>query len=396
MINKNNISPEINIFDSFEIEFINSDKNPYGFSIVPPEWVDLTEKNHDKYLLIQLWDFKTRTWKDFLFDKNKNQISWTQRSMEVQEFLEIQEFDWYKVELRKEVNIKEELEMDVYKIYKWDKLVKTWETLANWILNTPETIYKNFLRVEWLKNEAQKKEEAYKNSSLRNRASEWFKMCWYYLREWEKFNIKEIREKREPEIDKMVNWMIEWIMELSDMSREDVIFRHFILDEESNKYVKTSNVEWIDISQDVLVENVWDLFYDSLSSFLDTLWDKISDFSKIEWELENQEKSLKLQLISENLKKASNHIMTAWQICLPYISHNFPVMKHTSEIKWIDISKEELAVKISKLEYEKLYNFLNKFSNKIHKDWLADEKRWRKKLSNELFEAAKLIKINFF
>jgi hypothetical protein len=37
--------------------------------------------------------------------------------------------------------------------------------------------------------------------------------------------------------------------------------------------------------------------------------------------------------ISENLKKASNHIMTAWQICLPYISHNFPVMKHTSEIK---------------------------------------------------------------
>lgn len=106
-------------------------------------------------------------------------------------------------------------------------------------------------------------------------------MCWYYLREWEKFNIKEIREKREPEIDKMVNWMIEWIMELSDISREDVIFRHFILDEESNKYVKTSNVEWIDISQDVLVENVWDLFYDSLSSFLDTLWDKISDFSKI-------------------------------------------------------------------------------------------------------------------
>ena len=49
----------------------------------------------------------------------------------------------------------------------------------------------------------------------------------------------------------------------------------------------------------------------------------------------------KAELISENLKKASNHIMTAWQICLPYISHNFPVMKHTSEIKWIDISKEQ-------------------------------------------------------
>ena len=123
-------------------------------------------------------------------------------------------------------------------------------------------------------------------------------MCWYYLREWDKFNIKEIREKREPEIDKMVNWMIEWIMELSDMSREDVIFRHFILDEESNKYVKTSNVEWIDISQDVLVENVWDLFYDSLSSFLDTLWDKISDFSKFEYLFWSFKYSSKYDLIS--------------------------------------------------------------------------------------------------
>lgn len=69
-------------------------------------------------------------------------------------------------------------------------------------------------------------------------------------------------------------------------------------------------------------------------------------------------------------------------------------MKHTSEIKWIDISKEQLAINISKLEYEKLYDFLNKLSKKINKDWEADEKRWRKKLSNELFQAARLIRFN--
>lgn len=52
MINKNNISPEINIFDSFKIEFIESNKNPFGFSIIPPEWYSIYEKNHDGYLLI--------------------------------------------------------------------------------------------------------------------------------------------------------------------------------------------------------------------------------------------------------------------------------------------------------------------------------------------------------
>lgn len=77
--------------------------------------------------------------------------------LELKDYIEIQEINWYKVELRKKVDV-EKLEMDVYKIYKWDNLVKTWETLANWILNTPETIYNKFLREEGLKNEAQKKE----------------------------------------------------------------------------------------------------------------------------------------------------------------------------------------------------------------------------------------------
>lgn len=393
MINKINTSSEIDIFNSFQIEFINSDKNPFGFSIMPPEWYKVYEKNHDWYLLLKVWDWKNRKWKNFLFDQNKNQITWEQRAEQVKDYFESEEFDWYKVELKKEVDVNKWIEDYVYKIYKWDKLINSGETLANWFLETPETIYKNFLREEGLKTEAQKKEEEYRNSSLNDRASHWFKMCWYYLREWEKFNIKEIRQKREPEIDKMLNWMIEWMIELSDMIREDVIFRYFILDDEAMKYIKTSKIEWVNISNEQLSENIWDLFYDSLAIFLDSLWDNIHLFAKIEWELENEEKSQKLTYIANNLKSASKHIMTAWEICKPYISHDFPIMKHTSDIKWIELSNSELITKISKLEYEELYIFLNLLSEKINKDWLADQWRWRKKLANELFECSKLLKV---
>jgi len=84
--------------------------------------------------------------------------------------------------------------------------------------------------------------------------------------------------------------------------------------------------------------------------------------------------------------------MTAWKICLPYISNDFPEMKHTTEIKWLDIDKEELAKRISNLVDSEFKVFLELLSAKIYKDWEADKWRWRIKLSNELFACAKKLK----
>ena len=84
--------------------------------------------------------------------------------------------------------------------------------------------------------------------------------------------------------------------------------------------------------------------------------------------------------------------MTAWEICLPYVSHDFPEMKHTTEIKWLDIDKEELAKRISNLVNNQLKDFLEKLSAKIHKDWKADEWRKRIKLATELYACAEKLK----
>ncbi len=221
-----------------------------------------------------------------------------------------------------------------------------------------------------------------------------FSMYFHY--EWNTFPIKiqDFREKHkelEPNFEKYIPWIIE---NLKDFWYTIEINDIFILDEKAKKVLeiqfnisnnskqientiltKTKNLEWINILNEELAEKIWDLFYDSLSYFLSNLWKNI----------DNKE-------ISKLLEESSKNIMNAWKICLPYINYNFPEMKHTSEVKWLDINKEELSMRISNLVDSELKDFLAELSNKIYKDWEADKKRWRKKLSTELYSCADKLK----
>lgn len=203
--------------------------------------------------------------------------------------------------------------------------------------------------------------------------------------------------------DKYLPWVIEALYWLYDENALEMIFT---LDEQAKKYLevhwnlannsqavwnvidwnnvkknKTSKIEWVDLSSEELAEKIWDLFYDSLASFLSSLWEELSKWNN------------GLKQVWEYLKTASNHIMNAWRICLPYVWEWFPNLKHSTEIKWLNISREELIKNLWKLTNEALKEFLLNLSKKIHKDWIADEWRWRKKLSNELFETAKNLEL---
>jgi hypothetical protein len=152
--------------------------------------------------------------------------------------------------------------------------------------------------------------------------------------------------------------------------------------QEINKVIhpneKLKRILWtrkVNISYEELIERIWDLYYDSLSSFLLELWNNISN-KEVSW----------------LLKEASTHITKAWEICLPYVKHDFTKMKHTKEIKWLDINKEEIAKNISTLDKSDIWDFLKALSLKIQKDWEADQKRGRTQLSTELFAATDRIK----
>jgi len=239
------------------------------------------------------------------------------------------------------------------------------------------------------------------NISYFNKSNEEKKKYWVWvitrlihsMNEWEKVDIAKYRDT-EPDIDLFLPAIINNIESYYWEGREEIINEYFILDEQAKKALevqsnisnssnqientissKTEKIEWIDISNEELAEKVWDLFYDSLSSFISSLWDNIN----------NKE-------ISKLLKEASINIMNAWNICLPYVSYDFPEMKHTAEVKWLDIDREELSKRISNLVDAELSDFLEKFSLKIEKDWEADKWRWRIKLANELFACSDKLK----
>lgn len=229
---------------------------------------------------------------------------------------------------------------------------------------------------------------------VQNKVKEWLMPFLKVIREWKKIDISVYREV-EPDIDLFLNDIITEVADFSwYQTREDIIENDFILDEQARKAIevqsnisnssnqventissKTEKIEWIHISNEELAEKIWDLFYDSLSSFISSLWEKI----------DNKE-------ISKLLEEASTNIMNAWNICLPYVSHDFPEMKHTAEVKWLDINREELSKRISNLVDTELSDFLEKFSLKIEKDWEADKWRWRIKLANELFACSDKLK----
>lgn len=222
-------------------------------------------------------------------------------------------------------------------------------------------------------------------------------------------DIKDFREKHkdiEPNIERFLPWIIKAMEENTGEEWVD-IEGVFTLDEEARKYLekiwylqqqeirikiieivwnkKEQEILWENISFDELIERIWDLYYNSLSSFLFSLSEHIYDTE-----------------ISELLKKASKNISNAWDICekptLEFLekvkkSGEKVEFKHTSEVNWIKTSNEELAKIIWNLVSYKLSDFLEKLSAKIHKDWIADEWRERIKLSNELYACAEKLKL---
>lgn len=216
-------------------------------------------------------------------------------------------------------------------------------------------------------------------------------------------NFRKNNKFWEENPDKYLPWVVDSLYWLYD---ENVLEDIFILDEQAKKYLathsslsshskqvenivnwssvkknKTSSIEWVDLSSEELAERVWNLFYDSLTWFISLLWHEIKEWNK------------ELSQVWEYLKKASFNIYNAWTICLPYVWEWFPNLKHSHDIKWVEISREELVERIANLTDDLLKKFLLDLSKKIHKDWLADEWRWRKKLSTELFEASKNIEL---
>jgi hypothetical protein len=289
------------------------------------------------------------------------------------------------------VDLERRAEDYLYKIFKDNNIVDSWSISATWKDEPIENLLKDYLRRDELKSKAEKETERYNYSTLSDKASSWVSTTFRRVREWYPYNIKEIRDTIEPQIDLFLESMIWSIESFSEINREDIVANYFILDEQAISNIKTSQIEWIDMEMLELSENIWDLFYDSLASFLSSLWEKLKENSDKENSIWNIETSKNAQKISNNLFQAATNILNAWEICKPFISNDFPEMKHTTEVKWLKIDKVTLANKIWNLTDEKLNDLLQLLSDKIKKDGLADEWRGRLKLANELYSASRNI-----
>lgn len=222
------------------------------------------------------------------------------------------------------------------------------------------------------------------------------------LKDWEKINISEYRET-EPNIDSFLNSIINNIESYHWEDRKEIINKYFILDDQAKKALeiqtnvsnssvkientfskKTKAIEWIDFSFEELAKKMWDLFYEPLASMLNSI------AIELEKQTNNDEEIVKL------LKQASNHVLKAWDHCKPYITDINELeknSKHTFDIKGTTLKNEQIARAIAYLENDKLKEFLELLSIKLHKDWEADKWRKRLKLANELFACAEKLKI---
>lgn len=182
----------------------------------------------------------------------------------------------------------------------------------------------------------------------------------------------------EANFDRFIPWVMLALEELWFSWTIDDIF---ILDESAKHYLKinavTSNNQhkalWILSNQEEqfpeLAEKIWDLFYDALAEVLIGISETAPD-------------------IAAYMKQAWENAQNAWEICRPYINEKTNP-KHKTDIA--GMSNKELWNRIGKLDNKTLKYFLKLLWDKIRKDWLADEWRWRKKLATELFETSKSI-----
>lgn len=203
-----------------------------------------------------------------------------------------------------------------------------------------------------------------------------FTMWWYDQRGTSlPIDLQKLREVYKW-IEDNFNKFIPWIMKsLEEEWFSGTIDDIFILDQEAKWFLNGR-----------LIENLWDLYYNTLSDFLEELYN-------ITW--------------NDKIKRASEKIATAWKISEPYVDKNNPPKKHENaelEVRvvwWIkSIAKEiwnwdiawfwEFLLALSK----KIWNDGEKDSNRpsIWKDWVVDEMQKRTKLATALFEASLLLK----
>ncbi|EKE28114.1 MAG: hypothetical protein ACD_3C00099G0003 [uncultured bacterium (gcode 4)] len=188
-------------------------------------------------------------------------------------------------------------------------------------------------------------------------------------------NLSEYRSKispLEPNFDRFIPWIM---LALGNLGFSWTVDDIFILDNDAKKFLDGR-----------LVENLWDLYYNTLADFLEEL-------CNVTW--------------IEKLKKASEKIRTAWKISEPYIDKTNPPKKHeNAEIEvWFSWWITAVAERIWNMDKIWLWNFLLALSQKIWndwekdnnrpslwKDWVVSETRKRTQLATALFEASSILK----
>lgn len=374
-------------FNTIQIEFIDNNSSPFWFDIKNIDWFEISIKEFDWYYLVELWSDEIDDWRDYLFDKNRNLVTWEQRREELESReSEVYENDWYRLERKRKVDLKKQQEYFNIKVFLNSRLIEEREISAMWEFISMEDEYKDFLRRDKLKSEQEKAIERYKNSSLEEKLLYWSSLIWSYVREWDKFNINEIRNTQEENIDLFLNSLISSISDLINLDKSEVLEKYFIFDDLARSHIKTETIEWVDFSYEELAKRMWDLFYEPLASMLNSI------SIELEKQIDSNEEVVRL------LKEASNHILKAWDHCKPYVTDIKQLekkSKHTFDIKDISLSNEQLARAIAYLENHKLKEFLELLSAKINKDWEAD--KWRNpprvKLADELFACADKLKL---
>lgn len=382
IIMKNTPSSTTSIVESPDIIFTDSSKNKYWFSIQAPENCEAPMEFIDKvsgYLIASFYskDIWTRIF--FRFKNDKTFVSINEREQELENTL-IEENINNEYTVQRKIEINNNTWQEIYK----DKLLKNNEVVyENWYyFNWNKEIdiaqsYIDYLEEKKWKEESGKQKNKYINFNKQEKVSYFWDYIikWWYYSWWRKVRLSSMRTI-EPNIENLFPLIEKSIREYSP----ELWLNYYVdFDDTPNQSNRIGNIEWIYFNNIELAEKVWDLFYNGLSNFLTYLSENTNIETK-EW-----------TRISELLKKASENINKAWIICEPYIRTDFKEMKHTDTIKWSDISNENLAQWIWNLYLEQLWDFLSQLSQKLEKDWLADELRWRTKLANELFESSKAI-----
>lgn len=90
------------------------------------------------------------------------------------------------------------------------------------------------------------------------------------------------------------------------------------------EYKHTQKVKGIDLDNKELAIRVGDLYYDSLSEFLEALSEKLHEDGIADKDRGRSKLSNSLFKASEDIKKASESIDIAWDICEPFVQswHN--------------------------------------------------------------------------